>query len=104
MNLFSVNQVNQVYVLGGQGTVKTPTSSQKPAEALVNEGDVVVGTTNDGKHYFIHKGKGGITRSDIIENILWTSATPAAAMAKPLKSVAVMLNSAFVDESGNVAP
>lgn len=104
MNLFSVNQVNQVYVISGQGIVKTPTSSQKPAEALVNEGDVVIGTTNDGKHYFIHKGKGGITRSDIIENILWASATPAAAMAKPLKSVAVKLNSAFLDESGNVAP
>lgn len=104
MNLFSVNQVNQVYVLGGQGTVKTPSDNQKPAEALVNEGDVVVGTTNDGKHYFIHKGKGGITRSDIIENILWTNATPAAAMTKSLKRTLVKLNAAFVDEDGNVAP
>lgn len=106
MNLFSVNQVNQVYVLGGQGTVKTPSDNpkQKPAEALVNEGDVVVGTTNDGKHYFIYKGKGGVTRSDIIENILWTNATPAAAMTKSLKRTLVKLNAAFVDKDGNVAP
>ena len=102
MNLFSVNQVNQVYVVSGQ--MRTPAESAKPAAALVDTGDVVIGNTKDGKRYFVHKGIGGITRSDVIENVMWGSFAPAAAMAKPLKSVAIKLNSAFVDESGNVAP
>lgn len=102
MNLFSVNQVNQVYVVSGQ--MRTPAEGVKPAAALVDTGDVVIGHTKDGKHYFVHKGIGGITRSDVIENVMWGSYAPAAAMAKSLKSVAVKLNSAFLDESGKVAP
>lgn len=104
MNLFSVNQVNQVYVIGGDGAAKTPAQNKKPVENLVNVGDVTIGKTNDGKYYFIHKGKGGVTRSDIIENILWTKATPASAMTKSLKRTLVELNAAFIDDEGNVAP
>lgn len=104
MNLFSVNQVNQVYVIGGEGEVKTPESGQKPAAALQNVGDVVIGTTVDGKHYFIHKGKGGVTRSDIIENVLWAKATPAAEMTKTLHASKIELNAAFLDEDDHVAP
>ena len=54
MNLFTVNQVNQVYVAS-----RLRTSTDQPVQA----GDIKVLTDPDGSIYFKHYGKGGLTRS-----------------------------------------
>lgn len=90
MNLFSVNQVNQVYVAGETSPVKTSVAG------LTNPGDLFIKKTSDNKGVIYHLGKGGVTRSDIIENVMWATATPAAAMTKYLKSATITLNDAFI--------
>ena len=86
MNIFSTNQVNQVYVAN---------ALKENVAALTNLGDIVVKTTPDKSAiYFQHKGAGGIVRSDLIEvkNILWGKTTKAKDMARKLKVVTVTLD------------
>jgi len=90
MNLFSVNQVNQVYVAGETSPVKTIVAD------LTNPGDLCIQKTSDNKGVIYHLGKGGVTRSDIIENVMWATATPAAEMTKYLKFAEITLNEAFI--------
>ena len=82
MNLFSVNQVNQVYVAGETSPVKTSVAG------LTNLGDLFIQKTSDNKGVIYHLGKGGVTRSDIIENVMWATATPAAEKAIPVTPAA----------------
>ena len=92
MNLFTVNQVNQVYVAD---TVVTTT----PDAA----GELKIGETKDGKFYFQHYSKGGgLTRSDIIENVLWAKATPASEMAVALKKATITLATGAYDSVNGV--
>lgn len=86
MNIFSTNQVNQVYVTQ---------SVKENVAALTNLGDIVVKATPDKSAiYFQHKGAGGIVRSDLIEvkNILWGKTTKAKDMARKLKVATVTLD------------
>ena len=85
MNLFTANQVNHVYVAK---RVRTG------ANAVAQEGDIKVHVTDAGI-YFEHYGKGGITRSDLInpDTITYIKDTPASEMAKDLKSAFISLNS-----------
>lgn len=86
MNIFSTNQVNQVYVAK---------AVKENASALKDLGDIVIKATPDKSAiYFQHKGVGGIVRSDLIEvkNILWGKTTKAEAMAKKLKVATVTLD------------
>ena len=97
MNIFSVNQVNQVYVVGDLKTT---------AAGVTSEGDLFMGTTPDGKSiYFVHKGKGGITRSDLIDidKIMYVKGTPASATSYKLKTATITLNSDYLDSSNLVA-
>lgn len=83
MNLFTVNQVNQVYV--AKGTFKSGNQSYTPVKG---SGDVYGGVTPDGKSiYFKHAGMGGVVRTDLIdiENIMYVTGALARKMAKPLK-------------------
>lgn len=84
MNIFSVNQVNQVYV------------ADKLAENLPSAaGEVKVAATPDGNSiYFQHFGAGGLTRSDLIDvkNILWAKYTTAKDMKKYLNTYVVTLD------------
>ena len=87
MNIFSTNQVNQVYV------AKALKTSLADLTAL---GDILVkATPTQDAIYFQHKGAGGITRSDLIDvkNILYAKATKAADMARVLKVATVTLAS-----------
>lgn len=86
MNIFSTNQVNQVYVAN---------ALKENVAALTNLGDIVVKATPDKSAiYFQHKGAGGIVRSDLIEvkNILWGKTTKAKDMARKLKVATVTLD------------
>lgn len=90
MNIFTVNQVNQVYVLKPNSTVNAAVTKDS------NLGSVEVAATADGKNiYFKHLGAGGVTRSDLIpiESIMDIKATPASAMAMKLPVAVVTLNS-----------
>lgn len=92
MNLFTVNQVNQVYVAKD---VKTGSS------ALSSLGDIKLRTAKDGSFYFEHYGKGGITRSDVIDpkTVTYVNAAAASTMTKTLKSAVIKVNSAALSSS-----
>ena len=100
MNLFTVNQVNQVYV-----------AKSKAGEPLTKDsqfGSVYVGTAKGVDNcvksvYFQHAGPGGVTRSDLIDldKILYATITPASAMAKPLKEYRLKLNADAMDADDN---
>lgn len=101
MNVFTTNQVNQVYVLKNDSTVVSLDAEHDVTKAN-NLGTIGVGKTADGKNlYFKHLGAGGLTRSDLIDvkNILYGKSTPAAAMARPLKVATVTLNADLLDDS-----
>lgn len=83
--LFSVNQASHLYV------VKKVAES----DSVVDVGDILVKTTDDGKNmYFSYMGEGGLLRSDLIpvENVIAHSYKNAASLKTPLKKATVVLN------------
>lgn len=82
--VFSTNQANQVYV-----------ASAYKAKLAENDavGTIAVLATPDSDLYFQHIGAGGITRSDLINNIIRGSVTDAKAVARKLKTATVTLDS-----------
>lgn len=111
MNIFTANQVNQVYVLKGDSTVITlDTSSGHGTSYDVTKsstlGSVGVGKSADGKSiYFKHLGAGGVTRSDLIDiaNIINIKATPASKMTRTLMAARVTLNAEALSSSKPIA-
>lgn len=105
MNIFTANQVNQVYALKSDSTVVSLDSTHD-VTASNNLGTIGVGQTSDGKSiYFKHYGAGGVTRSDLIDvdKIERVVATPASAMAKTLMSAKITLNTQALKDSAPVA-
>lgn len=98
MNIFTANQVNQVYTVKDGNTVVAglldgDTYKVTKASAL---GSIGIGKTADGKSiYFKHLGAGGVTRSDLIDiaNIINIKATPAPQMSRKLVTAKITLNS-----------
>lgn len=80
---FSVNQNRQFYVVNSVGTT-TPTA----------EGGIFVSSDANGFISFQHYGKGGLTRSDLIDpaTILYANATAPAAMQHKMKTYTVALD------------
>ena len=100
MNLFTVNQVNQVYVVKSLSNARLTDAS---ADGAIHIG-VALGVDNSNSAiYFQHKGPGGITRSDLIDidKILYASVTEASEMAKPLKEYRLKLSSDAMDPDDN---
>lgn len=92
MNIFTANQVNQVYVANGYKA----TSKTKKLTKADDLGTIAVGKNAvEGAIYFQHVGAGGLTRSDLIDvrKILYGKATPASAMERKLKVATVTLKS-----------
>ena len=90
MEIFTANQVNQVYVANAYKATSANVKLTK-ADTL---GTIAVGkNTVEGAIYFQHVGAGGLTRSDLIDvkKILYGKATPASAMARNLKVATVTL-------------
>lgn len=102
MNLFTVNQVNQVYV--AKGTFVSGNSTFTPTKG---SGNVYGGVTPDGKSiYFKHAGMGGVVRTDLIDvdKIMYYKVTPASEMAKSLKQYMLTMpasNWVALDSTGN---
>ena len=85
--IFSSNQVSQVLVASANTTDAITSSS-----AL---GTIKADKTADGKYlYFTHMGKGGVTRSDLIEvaSVMNAKAVIASTMFKNLKYSLIQLN------------
>lgn len=87
MAIFNVNQNRQFYVakevVTGDGTEPT------------KEGQIKLGKTADGKQiWFKHFGKGGLTRTDIldVDKICYAKVTSKAAMQRKLKKATITLN------------
>lgn len=87
-NIFTSNQVNHVLVV----TAITSNSGADKAAKNDSEGTLGIHKDADGKLYFTHKGKGGLTRSDLITNIESIRVTPAKSMEKSRKNVVVTLS------------
>lgn len=86
MSVFSTNQARHLYVATAYKTPKVIASDAA--------GSIAVKADNAKTHlYFEYMGKGGLTRSDLIDtkNILYAKATKADKMARELKAVTVTL-------------
>lgn len=106
MNIFTANQVNQVYVLKDSSTVVANLDAEHQITKSNNLGSIGVGKSADGKSiYFKHYGAGGVTRSDLIDiaNIIDIKATPAPKMARTLASAKIELNTEALSDSKPVA-
>lgn len=106
MNIFTANQVNQVYVLKADSTVVANLDASNKVDKTNKLGTIGLGKTPDGKYiYFKHLGAGGLTRSDLIEiaNIMDVKATPADAMARNLVAAKVTLNAEALNASKPIA-
>ena len=106
MNIFTANQVNQVYVLKADSTIVELGQSNDVTKAENALGTIGVGKTADKKNiYFKHLGAGGVTRSDLIpvDSIMHIAATPASKMETKLQAVKVTLNSEALSSSNPIA-
>lgn len=106
MNLFTANQVNQVYVLKSDSLRIVPLDNDSDVTTSDKLGTIGFGLTPDHKSlYFKYRGPGGVTRSDLIDidKIERVVATPASAMAQTLMSAKITLNAAALDGSTLVA-
>lgn len=93
--IFTSNQVNHVFVATA---LKTSNGKVVKSDAV---GTISVQKDAEGNMYFMHRGKGGLTRSDLITNIMDVRYTPAPKMSRKLNAILVTVNSAALD-SGNV--
>lgn len=87
--VFSTNQVRQLYVATD---VKEGQAHVLPTDAV---GSIALHANKAKSHmYFEYKGVGGLVRSDLIDTdkVLYAKATPASALARPLKKVTVTLD------------
>lgn len=87
MAIFNVNQNRQFYVIN---EVITDTSTEP-----TKEGQIKLGKTADGKQFwFKHFGKGGLTRTDLIDvdKVCYVKSTPKADMQRKLKKATVTLS------------
>lgn len=95
MAIFNVNQNRQFYVI-----------KEVVTEEPKKEGQIKLGKTADGKQiFFKHFGKGGLTRTDLIDvdKICYAKSTAKADMQRPLKTATVALDPAYLP-SGKPIP
>lgn len=87
MAIFNVNQNRQFYVISEVITA----AGTEPTK----EGQIKLGKTADGKQFFFkHFGKGGLTRTDLIDvdKVCYVKSTPKADMQRKLKKATVTLS------------
>lgn len=87
MAIFNVNQNRQFYVIS---EVVTATNTEP-----TKEGQIKLGKTADGKQFwFKHFGKGGLTRTDLIDvdKVCYVKSTTKADMQRKLKKATVTLS------------
>ena len=85
--IFTSNQVNHVYVATA---LKTNNGKVAKTDAV---GTISVQKDVDGNIYFMHRGQGGLVRSDLITNIMDIRYTPAAKMGRVQNAAVITVNS-----------
>ena len=96
-NIFTSNQVNHVYVATA---LKTSNGKVAKSDAV---GTISVQKDAEGNMYFMHRGQGGLTRSDLITNIMDVRYTPASKMARKKNAALITLNTNAVSSSKAIA-
>ena len=91
--IFTSNQVNHVLVATA---LKTSNGKVVKSDAV---GTISVQKDAEGNMYFMHRGKGGLTRSDLLTNIMDVRYTPAPKMSRKMNAVYVTLNSDALDSN-----
>ena len=91
--IFTSNQVNHVLVATA---LKASNGKVVKSDAV---GTISVQKDAEGNMYFMHRGKGGITRSDLLTNIMDVRYTPAPKMSRKMNAVYVTLNSDALDSN-----
>ena len=91
--IFTSNQVNHVLVATA---LKASNGKVVKSDAV---GTISVQKDAEGNMYFMHRGKGGLTRSDLLTNILDVRYTPAPKMSRKMNAVYVTLNSDALDSN-----
>lgn len=91
--IFTSNQVNHVLVATA---LKTSNGKVVKSDAV---GTISVQKDAEGNMYFMHRGKGGLTRSDLLTNIIDVRYTPAPKMSRKMNAVYVTLNSDALDSN-----
>ena len=97
MAIFNVNQNRQFYVIS-----EVLTDSTEPATI----GQIKLGKTKDGKQiWFKHFGKGGLSRTDIIDvdNVCYAKESTKASMQRKLRKATVTLDSSYLDEGNPIS-
>ena len=93
--IFTSNQVNHVLVANA---LKTDNGKVTKTDAV---GTISVQKDAEGNMYFMHKGYGGLTRSDLITNVMDVRYTPASKMGRVQNAAVITVNSNALD-SGSV--
>src|SRR5574344_61366 len=96
-NIFTSNQVNHVYV-----ATALKTSNGRVAKTD-DAGTISVQKDAEGNMYFMHRGKGGLTRSDLITNIMDIRYTPGPKMFRDQNALVVTVNSNALSSSNAIA-
>ena len=91
--IFTSNQVNHVLVATA---LKASNGKVVKSDAV---GTISVQKDAEGNMYFMHRGKGGLTRSDLLTNIIDVRYTPAPKMSRKMNAVYVTLNSDAIDSN-----
>ena len=91
--IFTSNQVNHVLVATA---LKASNGKVVKSDAV---GTISVQKDAEGNMYFMHRGKGGLTRSDLLTNIMDVRYTPAPKMSRKMNAVYVTLNSDALDSN-----
>lgn len=88
MAIYSVNQNRQFYVV----------ENFKTSGTVSNLGDLTMGKDMDGNIFFKHMGKGGLTRTDLIDvdKICYAKITTAEEMQRKPKKAVVALNEDYL--------
>jgi hypothetical protein len=93
--IFTSNQVNHVLVATA---LKTSNGKVVKSDAV---GTISVQKDAEGNMYFMHRGKGGLTRSDLLTNIMDVRYTPAPKMSRVQNAALITLNADADDASNN---
>lgn len=95
--IFTSNQVNHVYVANA---LKTSNGKVAKSDAV---GTISVQKDAEGNLYFMHRGQGGLVRSDLIGNIMDIRYTPAGKMSRKQNAAVITVNSDALSTGNAIA-
>lgn len=95
--IFTSNQVNHVFVATA---LKSENGKVVKSDAV---GTFSVQHDVEGNMYFMHRGKGGLVRSDLLTNIMDVRYTPASKMGRVQNAAVITVNADALDTGNAIA-